>query len=88
MKAIPFLTLVFFLVPGTVLTANPFQKLQQEINETLPTGDSTVFRIFGNQSQEQEVQKLFSVGVNQTGEEEEVELASLGLPKYISYNFV
>lgn len=82
-KAIPFLTLVFFLVPGTVLTANPFQKLQQEINETLPTGDSTVFRIFGNQSQEQEVQKLFSVGVNQTGEEEEVELASLGLPKYI-----
>ncbi|TGL74193.1 LysM peptidoglycan-binding domain-containing protein [Leptospira jelokensis] len=82
-KVIPFLTFVFFFVPGTVLLANPFQKLQQEINETLPSGDSNVFRIFGNQSQEQEVQKLFSVGVNQTGEEEEVELASLGLPKYI-----
>ncbi len=73
---------VLFLVAPSVF-ANPFQKLQQEINESLPSGDSAVFRIFSNQSQEQEVQKLFSVGVNQNGEEEEVELASLDLPKYI-----
>ncbi|XDD44215.1 peptidoglycan DD-metalloendopeptidase family protein [Leptospira sp. WS60.C2] len=73
---------VLFLV-GPSVFANPFQKLQQEINDSLPSGDSAVFRIFSNQSQEQEVQKLFSVGVNQNGEEEEVELASLDLPKYI-----
>ncbi|ABZ94131.1 Metallopeptidase [Leptospira biflexa serovar Patoc strain 'Patoc 1 (Ames)'] len=82
MKAIPFITVLLFALSGSGLMANPFQKLQQEINESLPTGDSTVFRIFSNQSQEQEIHRLFSVGVNQT-EEEEVELASLGLPKYI-----
>ncbi|TGM54304.1 LysM peptidoglycan-binding domain-containing protein [Leptospira biflexa] len=81
-KAIPFITVLLFALSGSGLMANPFQKLQQEINESLPTGDSTVFRIFSNQSQEQEIHRLFSVGVNQT-EEEEVELASLGLPKYI-----
>ncbi|WP_244245405.1 peptidoglycan DD-metalloendopeptidase family protein [Leptospira kemamanensis] len=84
MKVLRFVTFLIVLVSGPSLLANPFQKLQQEINESLPNSDSTVFRLFGNQTQEQEVQKLFSVGVNQTGEEEEVELASLDLPKYIN----
>ncbi|TGL55116.1 LysM peptidoglycan-binding domain-containing protein [Leptospira kemamanensis] len=83
-KVLRFVTFLIVLVSGPSLLANPFQKLQQEINESLPNSDSTVFRLFGNQTQEQEVQKLFSVGVNQTGEEEEVELASLDLPKYIN----
>lgn len=83
-KVLRFVTFLLVLVSGPSLLANPFQKLQQEINESLPNSDSTVFRLFGNQTQEQEVQKLFSVGVNQTGEEEEVELASLDLPKYIN----
>lgn len=83
-KVLRLVTFLLVLVSGPGLLANPFQKLQQEINESLPNSDSTVFRLFGNQTQEQEVQKLFSVGVNQTGEEEEVELASLDLPKYIN----
>ncbi|WP_245918298.1 peptidoglycan DD-metalloendopeptidase family protein [Leptospira ellinghausenii] len=83
MKFLRLVTFVLFLMVGTGVSANPFQKIHQEINENLPSGDGTVFRIFSNQSQESEVHKLFAVGVNQTSEEEEVELASLDLPKYI-----
>lgn len=82
-KFLRLVTFVLFLMVGTGVSANPFQKIHQEINENLPSGDGTVFRIFSNQSQESEVHKLFAVGVNQTSEEEEVELASLDLPKYI-----
>lgn len=82
-KVLRLVTFVLLFVGGTGVSANPFQKIHQEINDSLPSGDGTVFRLFSNQSQESEVHKLFSVGVNQTSEEEEVELASLDLPKYI-----
>lgn len=82
-KIFRLVTISLLVLSGTQVVANPFQKIHSEINETLPGGESGMFRLFGSQSQEAEIHKLFSVGVNASSDEEEVELASLDLPKYI-----
>ncbi|WP_246052160.1 peptidoglycan DD-metalloendopeptidase family protein [Leptospira idonii] len=62
------------------LQANPFQRFNDEIDKSLTTPSSTMFRVFGNQ--DTEVQKLFGTGIN-SAEDEDVEVASLDLPKHI-----
>jgi murein DD-endopeptidase MepM/ murein hydrolase activator NlpD len=76
-----YLKLVFFLGFVAELSANPFQRFNDEIEKSLSPSTSSVFKIFGNQ--ESEMQKLFEQGVNTQTEEEDAQVASLDFPKYL-----
>ncbi|BDA78910.1 peptidase M23 [Leptospira kobayashii] len=69
-----------FLTAG--LQANPFARFNEEVERSLTTPQSSgMFKLFGNQ--DAEIQKLFAMGIN-SGEEEDEEVASFDLPKYIN----
>ncbi|MDF3821514.1 LysM peptidoglycan-binding domain-containing M23 family metallopeptidase [Leptospira sp. 96542] len=85
MKGFKSHSIFFLLVTAANLSANPFQKLQSELNETLPSAQNPgMFRMFSSSQQDGDLQKLFASGVNVVEEEEEIEVASLDLPKYIN----
>jgi len=63
-------------------SANPFLRFNDEIEKTLAPSSTSVFKIFGNQ--ESDMQKIFSQGINTQVEEEDSQVASLGLPKYLN----
>lgn len=70
------------------VSANPFQKINQEIDASLSQRESSsVFRIFGK-TPEESLYNLFSTGKNENPNEEDVETASLDLPKYIEVSTV
>lgn len=73
----------FGIISLSSVSANPFQKINQEIDSSLSQKESaTMFRIFGK-SPEEAVFTLFATGRNENTSEEDVETASLDLPKYI-----
>lgn len=76
-----FVILSVLLVLTIDLRANPFLRFNDEIDKTLAPNPSSVFKIFGNQ--ESEMHKLFSQGINTQVEEEDSQVAALGLPKYL-----
>jgi LysM repeat protein len=76
-----YLVILFFFAFHVELFANPFARFNEDIEKTVVSSSGQVFKIFG--SQDSEIQKLFSQGVNTQGDEEDAQVASLDLPKYL-----
>ncbi len=81
---VKYLTFITFLFFSANLSANPFARFNDEIEKSMSPTSTSVFKIFSGPSKDSDIQKLFEQGVNAQSDEDDAEVASLDLPKYIN----